>query len=151
MILRNVTDEDLPIFFEHQRDPEALRMAAFPSRERDAFMTHWRTNVLRPENVTRTIVMGHVVVGYISSWEQDGKRLIAYWMGREHWGKGLATRALSEFLVLEPTRPLHAWVAVHNIGSIRVLEKCGFQTLLNENPSHPDEVAEVLMRLGSTS
>ncbi|WP_242543571.1 hypothetical protein [Corallococcus sp. NCSPR001] len=48
VILRNVTDEDLPIFFEHQRDEVALRMAAFPSRERDAFLTHWRTKVLRP-------------------------------------------------------------------------------------------------------
>jgi len=150
MILRNVTDEDLPIFFEHQRDPEALRMAAFPSRERDAFMTHWRTKVLRPENVTRTIVMGGVVVGYIGSWEQDAKRLVGYWMGREHWGKGIATRALSEFLVLEPARPLHAWVALHNLASIRVLEKCGFHTMSNESPHHPGGVAEVLMRLGST-
>lgn len=150
MILRNVTDEDLPIFFEHQRDPEALRMAAFPSRERDAFMTHWRTKVLRPENVNRTIVMGGVVVGNICSWEQDAKRLVGYWVGREHWGKGIATRALSEFLVLEPARPLHAWVALHNLASIRVLEKCGFHAMINENPHHPGGVAEVLMRLGLT-
>ncbi|NOK03952.1 MULTISPECIES: GNAT family N-acetyltransferase [Myxococcus] len=150
MILRNVTDEDLPIFFELQRDPEAQRMAAFASRERDAFMTHWRTNVLRAENVTRTIVMGGVVVGHIGSWEQDAMRLVGYWMGREHWGKGIATRALSEFLVLEPTRPLHAWVALNNLASIRVLEKCGFRALRNENPHHPDGVAEALMRLGST-
>ncbi|MFY2560771.1 GNAT family N-acetyltransferase [Corallococcus terminator] len=150
MFLRNVTDEDLPILFEHQRDPEALRMAAFPSRERDAFMTHWRTNVLRPENTTRTIVLGGVVVGYIGGWEQDGKRLIGYWIGREHWGKGIATRALSEFLVVEPIRPLHAWVAIHNLASIRVLEKCGFHTIIDEAPHHQDGVAEVLMRLGST-
>lgn len=125
MILRNVTDEDLPIFFELQRDPEAQRMAAFASRERDAFMTHWRTNALRSENVTRTIVMGGVVVGHIGSWEQDAMRL-------------------------EPTRPLHAWVALNNLASIRVLEKCGFRALRNENPHHPDGVAEALMRLGST-
>jgi RimJ/RimL family protein N-acetyltransferase len=148
VLLRNVTDEDLPIFFEHQRDAAALRMAAFPSRERDAFLTHWRTNVLRPENVTRTIVVGGLVAGYIGSWEQDGKRLVAYWMGREHWGKGIATRALSEFVVLEPIRPLHAWVAVHNVGSIRVLEKCGFRTVPQENQQHGDGVAEVLMTLG---
>ena len=150
MILRNVTDEDLPIFFEHQRDPEALRMAAFQSREHDAFMTHWRTRVLRPENVNRTIVVGGVVVGNISSWEQDARRLVGYWIGREHWGKGIATRALSEFLVLVPARPLHAWVALHNLASIRVLEKCGFHTMINENQHHSDGVAEVLMRLGST-
>ncbi|MBN9681148.1 MULTISPECIES: GNAT family N-acetyltransferase [unclassified Corallococcus] len=147
MILRNVTDEDLPIFFEHQRDEVALRMAAFPSRERDAFLTHWRTKVLRPENVTRAIVADGRVAGYVGSWEQDGKRLIAYWVGREHWDKGIATRALSEFLVLEPNRPLHAWVAVHNVGSIRVLEKCGFRTVAQENPQDPDGVAEVLMEL----
>jgi RimJ/RimL family protein N-acetyltransferase len=148
VILRNVTDEDLPIFFEHQRDAVALRMAAFPSRERDAFLTHWRTKVLRPENVTRTIVVGGLVAGYIGSWEQDGKRLVAYWIGREHWGKGIATRALSEFLVLAPIRPLHAWVAVQNVGSIRVLEKCGFRTVAHENQQLADGVAEVLMTLG---
>ncbi|MFP2913087.1 GNAT family N-acetyltransferase [Pyxidicoccus sp. 3LFB2] len=149
MILRNVTDEDLPIFFEHQRDPEGLRMAAFSSRERDAFMTHWRTNVLRPGNVTRTIVLDGVVVGNIGSWDQEAMRLVGYWIGREHWGKGIATRALSEFLRVEPARPLHAWVAAHNLASIRVLEKCGFHTLRNEPPHHPDDVAEVLMMLGS--
>ncbi|MFB1480456.1 GNAT family N-acetyltransferase [Corallococcus sp. RDP092CA] len=148
MILRSVTAEDLPLFFEHQRDAAALRMAAFPSRERDAFLTHWRTQVLRPENVTRTIVVGGLVAGYVSSWEQDGKRLVAYWMGREHWGKGVATRALSEFLVHEPVRPLHAWVAVHNVGSMRVLEKCGFRAVAQEPPQHADGVAEVLMMLG---
>lgn len=150
MILRDVTEEDLPIFFEHQRDPEALGMAAFESRERDAFMTHWRTNVLRPENLARTIVIGGMVVGNIGSWEQDARRLVGYWIGREHWGKGIATRALSEFLVLERARPLHAWVALHNLASIRVLEKCGFHTVIDENPHHQDGVAEVLMRLGST-
>jgi hypothetical protein len=36
--LREVTKEDLPIFFEHQLDAEATRMAAFPSRDREAFM-----------------------------------------------------------------------------------------------------------------
>jgi RimJ/RimL family protein N-acetyltransferase len=149
VLLRNVTDEDLTIFFEHQRDALALCMAAFPSRERDAFLTHWRTNVLRPDHVTRTIVAGGLVAGYIGSWEQDGRRLIAYWIGREHWGKGIATEALSEFLRLEPIRPLHAWVAVHNVGSIRVLEKCGFRPVNQENPEQADGVAEVLMTLAA--
>ncbi|NVJ09330.1 GNAT family N-acetyltransferase [Myxococcus sp. AM001] len=151
MILRDVTEEDLAIFFEHQRDPEALRMAAFSSRERDAFMTHWRTKVLRPENVTRAIVLGGVVVGNIGSWEQDARRFVGYWVGREHWGKGIATQALSAFLGVEPARPLHAWVALHNLASIRVLEKCGFHTMRDERPPHPDGIAEVLMRLGSAA
>jgi len=150
ILLRDVTEGDLPLFFEHQRDEVALHMAAFPAREREAFMTHWRTKVLRPENVTRAIVVDGQVAGYISSWEQNGERLIAYWIGREHWGQGIATRALSEFLVLEPTRPLHACVAVHNVGSIRVLEKCGFRAEPQESPQLVDGVAEVFMTLGPT-
>jgi hypothetical protein len=31
----------LLVFFEHQRDAEANQMAAFPARDRDAFMEHW--------------------------------------------------------------------------------------------------------------
>jgi hypothetical protein len=36
--LREVTEADLPILFERQRDPEAARMAVFPSRDRQAFL-----------------------------------------------------------------------------------------------------------------
>jgi RimJ/RimL family protein N-acetyltransferase len=42
-----------------------------------------------------------------------------------HWGRGIATAALSELIKLERARPLHA-AAADNAGSIRVLEKCGF-------------------------
>jgi RimJ/RimL family protein N-acetyltransferase len=49
---------------------------------------------------------------------------VGYWIGREYWGKGVATEALSQFLAhAEVRRPLHAAVAKHNVGSIRVLEK----------------------------
>jgi hypothetical protein len=37
MALRDVEEDDLEIFFEHQREPEANRVAAFPARDRDAF------------------------------------------------------------------------------------------------------------------
>ena len=44
----------------------------------------------------------------------------------EDWGRGIATRALQEFLELEATRPLYAHAASDNAASIRVLTKCGF-------------------------
>jgi len=50
--LREVTKEDLPIFFEHQLDAEATRMAAFPSRDRDAFMAHWARIMSKETNET---------------------------------------------------------------------------------------------------
>ena len=129
MALRDVTTADLAILFEHQREPEANRLAAFPAREYDAFMTHWRTNVLgNPRAIKQTIVDGDVVVGHIGCWEVGGERFVGYWIGQKYWNRGLATAALAEFIAQHATmRPLHAHVARHNAGSIRVLEKCGFR------------------------
>jgi RimJ/RimL family protein N-acetyltransferase len=129
-MLRDVTEEDLPIFFEHQRDPEAQQMAAFPARERDAFMLHWREKIIgNPTGRKRTIVVDNCVAGNLLSWTAEGKRLVGYWIGREYWGRGIGTAALSEFLCEETTRPLFAYVAAQNRGSIRVLEKCGFRQI----------------------
>jgi RimJ/RimL family protein N-acetyltransferase len=147
MMLRDVEEGDLRVFFEQQRDPEANRMAAFPAREWDVFVAHWRANVLgNPSGRKKTIVVGGDVAGNILSWEHDGKRLVGYWVGRQYWGRGIATAALSEFLQHETTRPLYAYVAVHNLGSIRVLEKCGF-CRLGESTKEEDGVEEYLFRL----
>ena len=151
MTLRDVTEEDLPILFEQQCDPEANRMAAFPARDRDAFMTHWRTNVLgNSTSLKKAIVLDGEVAGNIGSWEQDGKRLIYYWIGRAYWGRGVATVALAELLANhEKTRPIYAHVATGNIGSIRVLEKCGFLPV-GEAIAGDDGVEELLMELKET-
>jgi RimJ/RimL family protein N-acetyltransferase len=145
--LRAVVDHDLAIFYEHQLDPEANRMANFLARDRDAFMGHW-AKILGDETVVvRTIEVEGRVPGNIVSWEHDRERDVGYWIGREHWGKGVATAALSAFLDELDTRPLHAHVATHNIGSIRVLEKCGFQRTGEPTPAGADGVQELLLKL----
>ena len=101
-------------------------MAAFPSRDRDAFMAHQEEISADDSTIMRTILLDGVVVGDISSFDRLGEREVGYWIGREHWGKGVASRALAIFLTEVDERPLHAHVAAHNAGSIRVLEKCGF-------------------------
>lgn len=102
-------------------------MADFPARDRDAFNAHWE-KILRNDTLTKkTIVFEGKVAGNVVSWDdEDGKRLVGYWVGKEFWGKGLATRALAELLSELTVRPLYAYVAKTNIGSIRVLQKCGF-------------------------
>jgi RimJ/RimL family protein N-acetyltransferase len=77
-------------------------------------------------NIHKTILYGDQVAGNIVSWEHDEEREVGYWLGREFWGKGIATQALSLFLEQVTTRPLVAYVVKHNLASIRVLEKCGF-------------------------
>ena len=146
MALREVRLEDLPIFYEHQRDAEANRMAAFPPRDWQAFVEHWRDKVLGDTSARkRTIVFGDHVAGNILSWQHEGRRLIGYWLGREYWNRGLATAALAEFLTEEKTRPLFAYVAVGNFASIRVLEKCGFCKV--HAATAADGVEEYLFRL----
>jgi RimJ/RimL family protein N-acetyltransferase len=124
-VLRDVVDDDIPIFFEQQNDPEAIEMAAFPPREWEPFQAHWGRIRQDETLVAQTIVFEGQVVGNVVSWPRDERRYVGYWLGREFWGKGLATRALAE-LVEELDRPLYAEVSTTNIGSIRVLEKCGF-------------------------
>jgi RimJ/RimL family protein N-acetyltransferase len=124
--LRHVAEADLPIFFEHQLNPDANRMADFPARNWEAFSAHWRRILADDTVLLRTIQWNGRVAGNIGSWEQSGERLVGYWIGKEYWGKGIATRALSQFVDEVKTRPLYAHVAKHNIASIRVLEKCGF-------------------------
>lgn len=125
-LLRDVIESDLPVFFEHQRDPEATAMADFPARDREAFDAHWKRVLADPTNTTKTIVFEGRVAGNAVSWDQDGRRLVGYWVGREFWGQGLATQALAELIDELGTRPLYAYVAKTNTASIRVLEKCGF-------------------------
>jgi RimJ/RimL family protein N-acetyltransferase len=124
--LREVQAADLPVLFEHQADPVAADMAAFPSREREAFMEHWERILANETGFIRAVAADGRLAGYVLSFERDGEREVGYWMGREFWGAGIATAALAAFLEVETTRPLHAGVARHNVGSLRVLEKCGF-------------------------
>jgi len=108
-------------------------------------MLHWRHKVLG-DRVThaRTILVDDQVAGYVASWERDGRRLVGYWVGREYWGRGVARSALEEFLrTHEHDRPIHAYVALSNARSIRVLEKCGFQRV-GEPTVGPDGVEEAL-------
>jgi RimJ/RimL family protein N-acetyltransferase len=130
-VLRDVLEDDIAVFFEQQNDAEAIRMAVWAPRERNAFYEHWHRILSDDDLVAKTIVSGDDVAGNIGSFSRDGKRYVGYWLGREFWGQGLATKALAE-LVAELDRPLYAEVASTNTGSIRVLEKCGFTVVGTE-------------------
>jgi RimJ/RimL family protein N-acetyltransferase len=125
-----VIDTDLPIFFEQQLDPDANAMAAFTAKDptdRQAFMAHWHRILTDPTVIIKTIIYDEQVAGSVLSYEEAGKPEVSYWIGKEFWGKGIATWALSEFLAhVNLARPIYARVAKDNCGSLRVLEKCGF-------------------------
>lgn len=124
--LRHVIPTDLGIFYRHQVDEDAAKMAGFASRSEEAHMDHWHKIMANAENILRTVEVDGEVAGNMVSFMMEGVREVGYWIGREYWGKGVATMALAAFLVEVTTRPLYAHVALTNPGSMRVLQKCGF-------------------------
>lgn len=105
-------------------------MAAFTSKDptdRDAFLARW-TSMLKDEtSMIQTILFHGQVAGSVFSYVDEDRHLeVSYWIGKRYWGKGVATGALSAFLEHYTIRPLYARAAKDNVGSLRVLEKCGF-------------------------
>lgn len=145
-------DGDIDVFFDHQVDLAAIEMAAVPARERDQFTAHWAKIRADDTGVVRTILAGGAVAGNVVSWQHDGQHLLGYWVGRAFWGRGIATAAVTLFLDEVPARPLYAHVAVHNLGSIRVLTKCGFRRDPVQEAAAPaphDGIAEHIFVLDS--
>jgi RimJ/RimL family protein N-acetyltransferase len=125
--LRLVRADDLDIFYEHRRDPEAVRRTNFPAQSRDVFLAHWTEKILGDDTVTvRTVLAGDEVAGNVMAWWQDGRREVGYWLGRQFWGRSLGTGALRRFLEIETIRPLYATTDVGNVASRRLLERCRF-------------------------
>ncbi len=129
LTLRDVEPADLPIFFEQQRDPAGVHMAAFTMQnpdDRAAFDAHWAYILAETNVIFRTIVVDGQVAGSVLSYVGDIGPEVSYWLGREFWGRGIATTALDAFLEVQTTRPLFARAAADNAASLRVLQKCGF-------------------------
>lgn len=124
--LRPVQDADLDALYEHQADPAWAEMVGMPSRSRDEFVAHLDRVRADPRNCYRVIEADGVVVGSIGTFPVEDVREVGYSLGRAHWGRGVASRALALMLDEDPHRPLSAGVAPHNAASRRVLEKAGF-------------------------
>ena len=96
----------------------------------------------------REMLADDTVAGNVVYWEAAGEPNIGYWLGKTHWGKGIASAALAQFLTKIEARPVYAHVAKHNFASIRVLQKCGFQ-LAREDMCDGDDGEELVMELRS--
>jgi RimJ/RimL family protein N-acetyltransferase len=148
--LRQVLPEDVPSFYAYQDDPQARGLAAVPARDRPAFDAHWRRIIAGETGTARTILLDGELAGYVLCFGPSEAREVGCWIGRPYWGRGVATEALSLFLVDIHERPLHAHVAEHNAASIRVLEKCGFRRC-REPLAAPDGITELHLELGPGS
>lgn len=154
LLLRDVVNDDLPIFFVQQLDKEANHMAAFTAKDptnQAAFTAHWHRILTNETVIIQTIICDGQVAGSVSSYEDEGKPEVTYWLGKEYWGQGIATWALQAFLSHHnQRRPIYARVAKDNLRSRRVLEKCGFTVIDESNGfanARGQEIAELLLEL----
>jgi len=151
--LRVATEADIGAFFQQQRDRVEAFMAAFTAKDEadyQAFLERWRTILGDGSTVVMTIVVDGQVAGHVVSFEDGEQTEISFWVAREFWGRGVATRAIRQFLGYLSLRPLYARTARDNIASLRVLEKCGFVPV---DPADGDadarraEIDEVVLEL----
>jgi len=155
--LRDVEASDLEIFYRQQLDPEAIRMAAFgPANPRDqvAHRAHWEKILKAPEITKRTILVEGQVAGHVSCYPHEGHPELTYWLGRAYWGQGVATEAVARLLRLVDERPITARAAADNVGSLRVLQKCGFKVIgtnLDYAAGRGEATEEYLLRLDGPS
>lgn len=99
----------------------------------------------------QTILIDETIVGSMAKFVMEGDTEITYWIDRNFWGKGITTAALKIFLTIENTRPIFARVAFDNIGSQKVLEKCGFVKTGSDKGfanARQAEIEEYIYKLG---
>jgi RimJ/RimL family protein N-acetyltransferase len=99
----------------------------------------------------RAVIRGGRLVGSIASFVRDGDTEIIYWIDRSVWGQGVASQALALFLDLVSVRPVYARAASDNVGSLRVLQRAGFEiigTEISYANARGTEIEETILRLG---
>jgi ribosomal-protein-alanine N-acetyltransferase len=127
--LRQTEISDLEFLFRFQLDEKANYLAAFTSKDptdKEAYLKKYTKILNDPTTNNQTVLVDETVVGSIAKFEMENKAEITYWIDRNFWGKGIATAALKDFLTIENARPIFGRVAFDNLGSQKVLEKCGF-------------------------
>jgi RimJ/RimL family protein N-acetyltransferase len=129
--LRRTTAPDVRTLHELELDPRSNELAGTKPRDWPTFQARWKEILADPDgSVTgvtpRVILADGELAGAVNIAPQDGCDAIGYWIAREHWGRGIATRAVALMLGEFTRRPLLATAAGHNHPSIRVLEKNGF-------------------------
>ncbi len=130
--LRRTTSADVRMLHAFELDEASNELAGTKPREWPSFQARWAEILADPDGSTtgvtpRVILADGIIVGAVNISPSDGSDSIGYWIDREHWGRGIATRAVALMLSEFGRRPLYATTAGHNLPSIRVLQKNGFE------------------------
>jgi ribosomal-protein-alanine N-acetyltransferase len=153
VILKDMTEDDLPSLFDIQLDQAGQQMAAFTAEsdsDRLAYLAKWRAIIADDVITKKTVLVDGEIVGSVSAFEFEGELEVTYWIRRDHWGRGLATGALAGLLAEVTDRPVFGRTAVDNVASQRVLEHNGFVPVAEGSAyaaARQQEVKERIFRL----
>jgi ribosomal-protein-alanine N-acetyltransferase len=104
----------------------------FPYSKQDAIKWIQATSIDTAQNPF-AIEVDDQIVGCVSHWINTKSEIeVGYWLGKDYWGKGYATRALAQMLSqpgFSATASVVAQVMTENIGSQRVLLNNGFSCI----------------------
>ncbi|MBF7074445.1 GNAT family N-acetyltransferase [Glaciecola sp. MH2013] len=136
MILREFVEQDRDRLLDILNDPEVTRFLSSkipaPYTFQDA---SWWIDVGSKLGYINAIEIDGTLVGCIGVDQGDFEYYrsgeIGYWLDRQHWNKGIMTKAVHEFVskifnTTEMTR-IFASVFSGNTGSMKLLTKCGFE------------------------
>ncbi|HEX3080270.1 MAG TPA: GNAT family N-acetyltransferase [Puia sp.] len=129
IIFRKTIQSDLESFFVFQLDKDGIFLAAFTPKDptdKAAYISKYSKFLDDPTINMKTILVGNRIVGSIAKFEIEGNAEVTYWIDKDFWGQGIATSALKHLLNIEKKRPITGRTAFDNVGSQKVLEKCGF-------------------------
>ncbi|HAH66944.1 MAG TPA: hypothetical protein DCL68_00255 [Gammaproteobacteria bacterium] len=98
----------------------------------EEFIERSRERVLKQESYNFMIFQDKKMIGGIGLSEFNNKSChVGYWLGKKYWGNGFATEALKSILDFGfdqlNLEKIYAAYKIGNEGSIRVLNKSGFE------------------------
>lgn len=129
VVVRSMTEADLPFLHAIQLDPDGRQQAAFTSdadQDLDAYVAK-HSRLLADDSVAQLVVeLDGEVVGSAASFVMMGDLEVTYWIRRDCWGRGLAGTALAALLDRVTERPIQGRTVDDNTGSARVLQRAGF-------------------------
>lgn len=136
--LREFQWRDLDNLVLHANNPKVAMYLRdfFPSPYTEESARWWLEVGCRQENaINFAVAVDDELVGGIGARfftdEHKHSAEIGYWLGEAQWGKGITAQAVAllekKLFALPNIYRLTAPVAHANVGSRRVLEKCGFQ------------------------
>jgi [ribosomal protein S5]-alanine N-acetyltransferase len=153
--LRELTEDDVPAWFERASDPESAVLAGDPipasvdmgvhwlRRHRERFRQHagirW---AIVPKGSTESVG----TIGLAITSKEQRRAELGIVIGRAYWGKGIGTSAAHlvtsfAFSTLGLAE-IQAEVLQRNLASRRLLEKVGFQ-LLHSIPGDPHSDTDI--------